>query len=349
MPYIRIDEILTKELDHNSKSKIANNDIESFINFLSSLNSSLKPWVSRLSQAHITSTRSPKDRNCSLDMTISPSPLVTSHAGGRGLVTGKPQILLTPLLKPRERVLSLCPVSSKLGVRNVSMKETNDEALKLSPLVLVSRNRVNSPETLKKNNMSETRMKMSVSIHPHFSEVYSRKGGASDTASSLSLHHNSTIIRDSGEALEWFLSPPKTCALMDPDHGSKIAEDKYSCSSIPTISISASMDSLSPQELHNFAGKRYYDEPLEWFLSPPKTCALMEPLEGKTQSTPVSSEAVLKSRRPGENTLKKELWTKFQAVSMGTLSSVGTLSYTDSVQKETPKKDFLDMLEEVSF
>ncbi|KAK8945176.1 hypothetical protein KSP39_PZI007564 [Platanthera zijinensis] len=66
----------------------------------------------------------------------------------------------------------------------------------------------------------------------------------------------------------------------------------------------------------------------------------MEPLEGKAQSTPVPSESALKNPRPGENTLKKELWTKFQAVSMG------RMSYTDSVPQEAPKKDFLDLLEE---
>ncbi|KAK8938347.1 hypothetical protein KSP40_PGU018595 [Platanthera guangdongensis] len=280
-------------------------------------------------------------------MIISPSPLVSLRAGGGGgFVTGRPLFSLTPLSKPRERILSLCPESSKLGVRNFSMNETNEEALQLSPSVIVSGNEGNLPEIVKKSNMSETRIKMSVSIEPplfNCSEAYSRMGGASDDASSPSPHHNSTIRRrDSGEGLEWFLSPPKTCALMDPDDGSKIAEDKSSSSSIPTISISASMDSPSPQELHDFAGKRY-DEALEWFLSPPKTCALMEPLEGKAQSTPVPSESALKNSRPGENTLKKELWTKFQAVSMG------RMSYTDSVLQEAPKKDFLDLLEEVSF
>ncbi|KAK8945175.1 hypothetical protein KSP39_PZI007565 [Platanthera zijinensis] len=314
----------------------------------------IQPWVSRLSQVHFTSTRSPQkihastdqDRNCSPDMIISPSPLVSWRAGGGGgFVTGRPLFLVTPLSKPSERILSLCPESSKLGVRNFSMKETNEEALQLSPSVIVSRNGGNLPEIVKKSNMSETRIKMSVSIEPpplfNFSEAYSGMGGASDDTSSLSLHHNSTIgRRDSGEGLEWFLSPPKTCALMDPDDGSKIAEDKSSSSSIPTISISASMDSPSPQELHDFAGKRY-DEALEWFLSPPKTCALMEPLEGKAQSTPVPSESALKNPRPGENTLKKELWTKFQAVSMG------RMSYTDSVPQEAPKKDFLDLLEEL--
>ncbi|KAK8944759.1 hypothetical protein KSP39_PZI007571 [Platanthera zijinensis] len=352
----QIDEILAKELDHSRESKISNDDIESLINFLSGLNSSLEPWVSRLSQVRFSSTRSPQkihastdqDRNCSPDMIISPSPLVSWRAGGGGgFVTGRPLFLVTPLSKPSERILSLCPESSKLGVRNFSMKETNEEALQLSPSVIVSRNGGNLPEIVKKSNMSETRIKMSVSIEPpplfNFSEAYSGMGGGSDDTSSLSPHHNSTIgRRDSGEGLEWFLSPPKTCALMDPDDGPKIAEDKSSSSSIPTISISASMDSPSPQELHDFAGKRY-DEALEWFLSPPKTCALMEPLEGKAQSTPVPSESALKNPRPGENTLKKELWTKFQAVSMG------RMSYTHSVPQEAPKKDFLDLLEEVSF
>ena len=47
-------------------------------------------------------------------------------------------------------------------------------------------------------------------------------------------------------------------------------------------------------------------------------------------------------KRPGENTLKKELWTKFEAA-----SSHGT-HFNFSVLQETAQKGFLDRLEEVS-
>ncbi|XWS16289.1 hypothetical protein CRYUN_Cryun34aG0072300 [Craigia yunnanensis] len=54
-------------------------------------------------------------------------------------------------------------------------------------------------------------------------------------------------------------------------------------------------------------------------------------------------ESTMRSgKRPGESTLKKELWTKFEAV-----STYG-LRYNASAIQRTARKGFLDMLEEVS-
>lgn len=162
------------------------------------------------------------------------------------------------------------------------------------------------------------------------------------------------------EALEWFLSPPKTCILMDPNHGSNpsVIEDSSSSCRDPKIDVTVdSVDSMAAQgdcnmpkcfrgseKSDNLRGKNDFDETLEWFLSPPKTCTVMEPLKDvKVPPTPViDDDSVLKSRRAGENTLKKELWTKFQAVSMG------RSFYKDSVLKRTGKKGFMDMLEEAT-
>lgn len=47
-------------------------------------------------------------------------------------------------------------------------------------------------------------------------------------------------------------------------------------------------------------------------------------------------------KRPGENTLKKELWTRFEAA-----STFGA-HYNASAIQRTPQKGFLDMLEEAS-
>lgn len=47
-------------------------------------------------------------------------------------------------------------------------------------------------------------------------------------------------------------------------------------------------------------------------------------------------------KRPGESTLKKELWTKFEAV------STSGLRYNASAIQRTARKGFLDMLDEVS-
>ena len=61
--------------------------------------------------------------------------------------------------------------------------------------------------------------------------------------------------------------------------------------------------------------------------------------------TPVWKEpasALATGKRPGENTLKRELWTKFDA------ASSYSLRLNASAFRGTAKKGFLDMLDEAS-
>lgn len=63
------------------------------------------------------------------------------------------------------------------------------------------------------------------------------------------------------------------------------------------------------------------------------------------ESTPIweeSGSTIQEGRHPGENTLKKELWTKFDA------ASTDAIRYNASVLRETTHKGFLDRLDEVS-
>jgi len=55
-----------------------------------------------------------------------------------------------------------------------------------------------------------------------------------------------------------------------------------------------------------------------------------------------AESTVRRGKRPGENTLKKELWTKFEAASMGGLN----LNFCTS--QDASEKGFLDRLEEAS-
>ncbi|KAK4754027.1 hypothetical protein SAY87_002131 [Trapa incisa] len=117
-------------------------------------------------------------------------------------------------------------------------------------------------------------------------------------------------------------------------------------------------------------GKKERESSPDWFFSPPKSCVLMEPPRGNNEeadilltkvirtqdnnqrtqkqelieSTPVLKDpqsTFAKGKRPGENTLKKELWTKFEAASCGfRLNGCGGL--------DLEKKGFLDRLDEVS-
>jgi hypothetical protein len=120
--------------------------------------------------------------------------------------------------------------------------------------------------------------------------------------------------------------------------------------------------------------RRETDDTLQWFLSPLKTCVLMDPSDdgkpiptpatinmrgqqdvpdGKPLQTPaLHSKALLatpwkglestnlKGRRAGETTLKKELWTRFEAV------STDELHFDKSLFQKIEGKCFLDMLEE---
>ncbi|GJN15039.1 hypothetical protein PR202_gb01925 [Eleusine coracana subsp. coracana] len=120
--------------------------------------------------------------------------------------------------------------------------------------------------------------------------------------------------------------------------------------------------------------RRETDDTLQWFLSPLKTCVLMNPSDDdKTNPTPANmkgqqdfpdgkpvqtpalhSKALLvtpwkglestnlKGRKAGETTLKKELWNRFEAV------STGELHFDKSLFQKIEGKRFLDMLEEAT-
>ncbi|KAJ8539301.1 hypothetical protein K7X08_013553 [Anisodus acutangulus] len=102
-------------------------------------------------------------------------------------------------------------------------------------------------------------------------------------------------------------------------------------------------------------GKVADDESPDLLFSPPKTCVLMEPPveEPSTnaaetggnldtvESTPLMTESktiLVMGKHPGENTLKKELWIKFEAASRDGIR----------FNPSTIQNDFLERLEEAS-
>lgn len=111
--------------------------------------------------------------------------------------------------------------------------------------------------------------------------------------------------------------------------------------------------------------KKEVSSTLDWFFSPPKTCVLMEPSDEKKLrelSTPVhnnnrnrdSCEKNLDGTpwnnlymsatctKKGETTLKRELWTRFEAV------STGDLRLNADIFQKNNEKGFLDLLDEAS-
>ncbi|KAJ8443310.1 hypothetical protein Cgig2_015791 [Carnegiea gigantea] len=138
----------------------------------------------------------------------------------------------------------------------------------------------------------------------------------------------------------WIVSPPKCCTLLEPPHDNLSKDD-------------ASLDCHS-QELDATFDQKICLAPKEGSIQ------LNEQVQGNSkvscrgnfrgnlvtvENTPLWKEAestVHRGKRPGENTLKKELWTKFEAASM----SGFRLNFC--APQDTSELGFLDRLEEAS-
>ncbi|XP_023527508.1 uncharacterized protein LOC111790716 [Cucurbita pepo subsp. pepo] len=184
------------------------------------------------------------------------------------------------------------------------------------------------------------------------------------------------------------MSPPKSCVLLEPISESSQKDKKriYKATPFPVgvhVSSSGSDTSdglalkypelLGIQQAHKSGIKKKVEASPDWFMSPPKTCVLLEPSDSHsvesancdgcyyeakksfTHQDPVGvslpiidntpmlkeCESVFRvGKRAGEETLKKELWLKFEA------ASANPFRCDQSLQKTS--KGFLDLLDEVS-
>ncbi|KAJ7951708.1 UDP-N-acetylglucosamine pyrophosphorylase [Quillaja saponaria] len=134
---------------------------------------------------------------------------------------------------------------------------------------------------------------------------------------------------------DWFMSPPKTCVLLNPPD-EKSLENTVNDSYLPrTNDVMNELVDLSENDVlkgHDLTKKKSNEENIGGNLR-------------HIESTPMWNEpesTFRTGKRPGENTLKKELWTKFEAAtSNGIQFNVSTLD-------QTTKKGFLDLLDEAS-
>ncbi|KAI3978129.1 hypothetical protein MKX01_012960 [Papaver californicum] len=135
----------------------------------------------------------------------------------------------------------------------------------------------------------------------------------------------------------WLMSPPKSCVLMEPSMTSTgvdlsnigpVPDERLSCAAAPAAR------KQGPQGASEANTKDVNEEP-------PNANTL------HVESTPMWKEpnsVTCTGKRRGENTLKRELWTRFEA------ASSNALHFDLSDFPETPPaKGFLDRLEEVSF
>ncbi|CAH1422694.1 unnamed protein product [Lactuca virosa] len=364
----QIDELVVQALEQKVRNK---KEIESFAHLLNKMQTSLKPWIPRFQKFLSTndttvsknqletilatskkitppssSINKPLENQESykLDFMVSPSPLVSWHAectqeGGRSL------FMLTPLPKP-SAFTSKLKKSSKSVFKNI----TND--------LPVATSEFSSPEkVLKRNNTTNN-------------------------------DNNSIIV--STPYLK--MSPPKSCILLEPasEHynkktngGVKNAAINGGGDSEPSSSSSQGYGHLGLKYPELFGikhgdkmgnSRKAVEASPNWCISPPKTCVLLEPSDddkvvikdvdinfhkprdkGVIDSTPMCKDldtTVLRGKRVGENTLKKELWMRFEAATGHELrfkASVGGhgQTTTNTSNECSNGKGFMELLEEV--
>ncbi|KAM4111110.1 hypothetical protein ACJW30_05G043100 [Castanea mollissima] len=135
----------------------------------------------------------------------------------------------------------------------------------------------------------------------------------------------------------WFVSPPKTCILLQPPDEKSLNDVADGCQ-MPSSHVFNNQKNLS------FAKQ---DSVRCGVQQTSKSCN-QEPLGdnlASIDSTPMWKEpesTIHRGKRPGENTLKKELWTRFEA------ASTHGLRFNASVPENTASKGFLDLLDEAS-
>ncbi|XVF24898.1 hypothetical protein REPUB_Repub13aG0167400 [Reevesia pubescens] len=134
----------------------------------------------------------------------------------------------------------------------------------------------------------------------------------------------------------WLFSPPKSCILLEP-------QDEKSLDNVVTdhhlpITCAIKQQTESSLSKGNDVTDAWQQNKMTNQENTDNNLALVE-------STPMRKEPdciMQTGKRPRESTLKKELWTKFEAV-----STCG-LRYNASAIQRTARKGFLDMLDEVS-
>lgn len=136
----------------------------------------------------------------------------------------------------------------------------------------------------------------------------------------------------------WIVSPPKTCVIMDPSNEPLLKNHSDNCLLLKTTAVSNRECDFSAIKTKGCRGDH-------------ATTTSKNELQGITRTldlaefTPMMKEPMSSFRmgkHPGENTLKKELWTRFEAASTrgGCVNS--------SLLQNTTKKGFLDILDEAS-
>ncbi|GFP97781.1 hypothetical protein PHJA_001922200 [Phtheirospermum japonicum] len=300
-----------------------------------------------------------------LQSLVSPSPLVSWRAecnteGGRQL------FLLTPL--PQKRAFSSkCPASSIPTFENVKEEDNNN----IHPAVNLH-TKCGTPAKFLETNCSSMfvmtpRLKMSPpkscvllepisefaknkSFRAHKSTPFpvrvqnSSESEDSESSSSNSQSSDDLMVKypelfgirinnlekrmvEEEDSPDWMVSPPKTCVIMEPADEKLLENVSGNCSAPKKAAIC----NQQVEDDRVIAAKTHLQNIRD-------TLDLIE-------STPMIKEPMSSfqiGKQAGENTLKKELWTKFEAATAHVIRFDEPILEDD----DTTKKGFLDRLDE---
>ncbi|KAI4355582.1 hypothetical protein L6164_004340 [Bauhinia variegata] len=424
----QIDELVVQAFKLKTLSKEGRKEIESFSNVVSNMHSSLKPWVPRFQRTLSTSSGEPES-NCqqplvtklvsnedrdenyigdnlkenTMDSLVSPSPLVSWRANC-AIERGRQMFMLTPL--PISKALSCRRQEpSKLELNRLSSTTT---AVGTSTLLALSKDMTNDSHDVAVNF---TPIKPATSAVNEEANI--QENGS--ISSSLSPQRDISMLVMT-PCLK--MSPPKSCVLLEPiSEISHIGHDKVRKSTPFPVAIQYNDSETSESEssggeasqglalkypellgIHHISKTGIENKKVEaspdWFMSPPKTCVLLEPSNEKElekadiisddtipddvlnqpismvkndiskdnnqttkscvqgycgssvahmECTPLWNEpesSFRTGKRPGENTLKKELWTKFEA------ATSGGIRFNHLTASKSNQKGFLALLDE---
>ena len=310
------------------------------------------------------------------DMTVSPSPLVSWRTGACMVDSGKQLFLLTPLPKTKA-CSSRCRTSKTQMETASSMDQLNLPSLPVWNLTISDDVQPDLEQGVK---VKEARTGTIMTPHNSTANKCSLEDRLCSPCTfsiqkSMRALPRSCLKTALSSKQQLFSQIPEGSRKEDigsngPSQGDKRSESSDEVSK----DLASRYDIYGLQQSTKSTYRRREDEDaLQWYLSPLKTCVLMDPQDAKPLPTParsnmkgiynvpddkpiqtpaVHSKALLgtpwkdlestnlKGRQAGETTLKKELWTRFEA------ASTNELHLDKSLFQKMDGKRFLDMLEE---
>ncbi|KAG8380021.1 hypothetical protein BUALT_Bualt07G0150200 [Buddleja alternifolia] len=237
------------------------------------------------------------DENKNLDIEVAKNECISPEKFSR---TNCPMFVMTPCLKmsPPKSCILLEPVSE------FSMKKNQGVVHKSTPFPVGIRNFTESQDS-----ESSSSQEASDDLNVKYPELYGIK----------LIHNFGNKMKVVEDSPNWMVSPPKTCAIMEPTDENLLTNIAGNCLQPKKVLVDNRGD-------HGTSTKTYHQQDINGTLD-------------IAESTPMVS-VFRTGKHPGENTLKKELWTRFEA------ASTHAIRFDDSILQKTSEKGFLDRLEE---